>query len=71
VRYDEMMFVGDNLYVDVHGAQRCGMKGVHFQPPVRGTAVAPAVEHGLEIVPDAVVTSLKDVLALLDQPANR
>ncbi len=62
IRYDEMMFVGDNLYADVHGAQRCGMKGVHFQPPVRGTAVAPAIEHGLAIVPDAVVTSLKDVL---------
>lgn len=69
VRYDEMMFVGDNLYVDVHGAQRCGMKGVHFLPPVRGTAVAPPFEHGLEIVPDAVVTSLKDVLTILGEPS--
>jgi putative hydrolase of the HAD superfamily len=65
VAYSEMAFVGDNLYVDVHGAQRCGMRGIHFDPPTRGTAIAPAVEHGLEIIPDASVTSLTQVLALL------
>ena len=65
VEYAEMMFVGDNPYVDVHGAQRCGMRGVHFDPPTRGTAVAPAVEHGLEIVPDARVTRLADLLTVL------
>ena len=41
VSFDEMVFVGDNLYADVHGAQRCGMAAVHFIPPKRGTAVAP------------------------------
>ena len=66
VRYEEMAFVGDNLYVDVHGAQRCGMRGVHFEPSVRGTAVAPHVEHGLEIVPDARITSLAELPAALD-----
>ena len=65
VRYDEMAFVGDNLYVDVHGAQRCGMRGVYFVPKVRGTAVAPPVDHGLEIVPDATVTDLREVLLLV------
>ncbi len=65
VAYEEMMFVGDNLYVDVHGAQRLGMRGVHFDPPVRGTAIAPAVEHGLEIVADARVTRLADLLAVV------
>jgi len=64
VAYDEMMFVGDNLYVDVHGAQSRGMRGVHFKPSVRGTAIAPKVEHGLEIVPDAVITSLRDVVRI-------
>jgi len=64
VAYEEMMFVGDNLYVDVHGAQRCGMRGVHFRPSVRGTAIAPPVAHGLEIVPDAVVTSLAEIVVL-------
>lgn len=66
VRYDEMVFVGDNLYADVHGAQRCGMRAVHFDPPVRGTAVAPHVEHGLEIVADARVTSLDALVDVLE-----
>ncbi|HEX2835506.1 MAG TPA: HAD family hydrolase [Thermoanaerobaculia bacterium] len=66
VAYEEMLFVGDNLYVDVHGAQRCGMRGVHFVPPVRGTAIAPPVDHGLEIVPDARVTDLRDLLHVVD-----
>jgi putative hydrolase of the HAD superfamily len=61
VAYDEMMFVGDNLYVDVHGAQRCGMTAVHFVPPQRGTAIAPPVDHGLEIVPDATITDLREL----------
>jgi putative hydrolase of the HAD superfamily len=67
VEYAEMVFVGDNLYADVHGAQRCGMRAVHFQPPVRGTAVAPHIDHGLEIVPDARVTALADLVAELDR----
>ena len=71
VRYDEMMFVGDNLYVDVHGAQRCGMRGVHFVPPVRGTAIAPHFEHGLEIVPDATVTSLRELVPVVDRLVER
>jgi putative hydrolase of the HAD superfamily len=66
VEYGEMMFVGDNLYVDVHGAQRVGMRGVHFEPPVRGTAVAPHVEHGLEIVPDARITALAELVRVVD-----
>ena len=64
VAYEEMMFIGDNLYADVHGAQTLGMRGVHFKPSTRGTAIAPPVEHGLEIVPDAVITSLRDVVRI-------
>jgi putative hydrolase of the HAD superfamily len=67
VRYEELLFVGDNLYVDVHGAQRCGMRAVHFDPPVRGTAVAPHVEHGLEIVPHARVTAIADLVAVIER----
>lgn len=66
VDYHEMLFVGDNLYVDVHGAQRCGMRAVHFEPPVRGTAIAPPVDHGLEIVPDARVTALAELIGVVD-----
>jgi FMN phosphatase YigB (HAD superfamily) len=61
VEYDEMLFVGDNLYVDVHGAQRCGMRAIHFEPPVRGTAIAPPVDHGLSIEPDAHVRDLQAI----------
>ena len=67
VRYDEMVFVGDNLYVDVHGAQSCGMRAIHFDPPVRGTAIAPHVEHGLEITADARVTSLRDIVNVIEE----
>ena len=67
VEYDEMMFVGDNLYVDVHGAKRCGMLGVHFIPPQRGTAIAPPVDHGLEIVPDATITHLRQLSDFCDR----
>ena len=67
VPYQEMLFVGDNLYVDVHGAQRCGMLGVHFIPPQRGTAIAPPVEHGLEIVPDGTITHLRQLSAFCDR----
>jgi putative hydrolase of the HAD superfamily len=66
VAYHELVFVGDNLYADVHGAQRCGMRAVHFVPPVRGTAVAPPVDHGLEIVADARVTSLAEVVQVVE-----
>jgi putative hydrolase of the HAD superfamily len=67
VAYPEMAFVGDNLYVDVHGAQRCGMRAIHFDPPVRGTAVAPPFDHGLEITPDARVTSLRELPDAIDR----
>ncbi len=64
VGYEEMLFIGDNLYVDVFGAKRCGMRAVHFIPDVCGTAVAPAVT--VEVEPDAVVTRLQDLLPLLE-----
>lgn len=67
VAYHELVFVGDNLYVDVHGAQRCGMRAVHFDPPVRGTAVAPPVEHDLTIVPDATIRDLRELTVTIDR----
>ncbi len=71
VAYEEMMFIGDNIYVDVHGAQQLGMTGVHFDPPTRGTAIAPPFDHGLEIVPDATIRDLRELLALVDRrPAH-
>jgi len=46
------------------------MRGVHFIPPSRGTAVAPHVDHGLEIVPDAVIRDLRELPAILDRLAG-
>jgi putative hydrolase of the HAD superfamily len=64
VRYDEMLFVGDNLHVDVLGAQRCGIRAIHFIPPRRGVAVAPPVENAAPVVADATITDLRDVIAI-------
>jgi len=67
IGYGEMLFVGDNLYVDVYGAQRCGMRAVHFIPSRRGDAVAPDVEHGMTIEADATVRDLRDVVRVVDR----
>lgn len=64
--FDEMVFVGDNPYVDVHGAQQCGMRAVHFKPPTRGLAIAPPVNHDIEIEPDATINDLRALPALID-----
>lgn len=64
VEFNEMIFIGDNLYVDVYGAQSCGIKAIHFIPPQRGTAVAPDVDHGLTIEPDATIDDLRDLLTI-------
>ena len=66
VTFEEMLFVGDNLYVDVHGAQQCGMRSVHFMPDRRGDAVAPPVDHGHRIEPDATIKHLRDLPGLID-----
>ena len=62
----EIAFVGDNLYVDVYGAQQTGMKGIHFRPEKRGLAVAPLVDHGLEIVPDATISRLDELPGVIE-----
>ena len=66
VEFEEMLFVGDNLYVDVHGAQRCGMIGVHFLPPTRGDAVAPIPDHDLTIEPQATIRDLHELPQAID-----
>ncbi len=70
VEYREMMFVGDNLYVDVYGAQRCGMRGVHFVPAQRGTAVAPPVELDFKITPDATIYTLTELPGIIERMRN-
>lgn len=63
----EIAFVGDNLYVDVHGAQQSGMRAIHFRPEKVGMAVAPLIDHGLSIVPDATIARLDELPALIEK----
>jgi len=71
VDFEEMLFVGDNLYVDVNGALQCGITAVHFVPPQRGTAVAPPVEHDLVIEPAATINDLRDLLPVIEAARTR
>ena len=66
MRFEEIVVIGDHLYADVHGAQSVGMRAIHFDPPFRGTAVAPHFEHGLQIVPDATIKSLRELVSVID-----
>ncbi|MGA7616008.1 MAG: HAD family hydrolase [Thermoanaerobaculia bacterium] len=66
----EAVFVGDNLQVDVWGAQRCGMRGIHYIPPVRGLAVAPPSTTEVEVVPDAVIHDLAEIDQVLARLAS-
>jgi putative hydrolase of the HAD superfamily len=68
---EEIVFVGDNLYSDVHGAQQSGMTAVHFVPAARGTAVAPHIDHGLTIVPDATIRTLGELPAVIEELGRR
>lgn len=65
----EMLFVGDNLYADIYGAQRCGMRAIHFLPRKRGVAVSPLTALPGPVVPDATITHLEELLAVLDELA--
>jgi putative hydrolase of the HAD superfamily len=69
VGFHEILFVGDNLHVDILGAQRCGMRAVHFVPAVRGTAVAPPVETTEAVIADATITDLRDILGAVGEYA--
>lgn len=66
VEPDEMMFVGDNLYADVYGAQRCGMRSIHFRPHERGLAVSPAVALAEPVVAHTTITRLEELLPVVD-----
>lgn len=67
VEASEVVFVGDNLFSDVWGAKQAGMRAIHFDPPTRGTAVGPATRHVGEVVPDARITSLRQLPSILEE----
>jgi putative hydrolase of the HAD superfamily len=57
----EILFVGDNVDVDVYGAKRSGMWAIHFQPERKGTAFAPPVEREERLEPDGIITCLSQL----------
>ncbi|MGB5323847.1 MAG: TIGR01458 family HAD-type hydrolase [Pseudomonadales bacterium] len=52
----ELIMVGDDIYSDVHGAQRCGMQGVLVK-----TGKFREQDLASEVRPDAIVRSLADL----------
>jgi putative hydrolase of the HAD superfamily len=63
--FGEIMFVGDNLFADVWGAQQCGMDAVHFAPPSRGNAVGEPTHEEWELRPHATVARLHELVPLM------
>ncbi|MGK2855564.1 MAG: HAD family hydrolase [Thermoanaerobaculia bacterium] len=68
--FAEIMFVGDNLFADVWGAQQCGMDAVHFAPPTRGNAVGEPTHEEWELRPYATVTHLSELVPLLREASR-
>ncbi len=63
-----IVFVGDNLYADIHGAQQAGMKAVYFLPEIRGMAFAPpSVREPVRVTPDAEIRTLLELPPLLPE----
>ena len=63
----EAVFVGDNAYADVWGAQQAGMRAVLFDPPSRGHAIGPVNDTVGPVQPDATIRSLSELLPLLEE----
>ncbi|MGH9458386.1 MAG: HAD family hydrolase [Thermoanaerobaculia bacterium] len=62
-----IVFVGDNLFADVWGAQQAGMRAVHFDNPARGEAVGTPTREVGPVRPDATIRSLGDLPRLLEE----
>lgn len=64
--FREMVFVGDNPFADVWGAQQCGMTAVHFDPPARGMAVGSATRDDYELAPHARIDRLEKLVPIVE-----
>jgi putative hydrolase of the HAD superfamily len=62
-----IVFVGDNLYADVWGAQQAGMRAVFFDNPARGQAIGPRTREVGTIEPDATIRSLRELPRVLEE----
>jgi putative hydrolase of the HAD superfamily len=68
--FDEMMFVGDNPFADVWGAQQCGMTAVHFDPATRGMAVGAATREDYVLDPHPRINGLRELLPIVEDLAR-
>jgi putative hydrolase of the HAD superfamily len=66
-RFDEMVFVGDNPFADVWGAQQCGMTAVHFSPETRGMAVGAATREDYVLEPHARIDRLEKLVPVVEE----
>jgi putative hydrolase of the HAD superfamily len=64
--FERMVFVGDNPFADVWGAQQCGMTAVHFDPPARGMAVGSATRDDYELAPHARIERLLELVPIVE-----
>lgn len=61
VEPENAVFIGDNPHADVAGAAAAGMRAILFDPPVRGTAVAPAPDDACPLQPWLRIERLRDL----------
>lgn len=63
----EVVYVGDNLYFDVYGAQQAGLKAVWIEQPQKW--VPPNLDVN-DIIPDFTVKTLSELLSVLEEGEN-
>lgn len=67
VQADETVFVGDSLHADIGGAQSVGMLAVQRLNPTAPDDNENDTNGSREIVPDGTISTLHDLLPLLDR----
>ena len=65
LRPHEVLYVGDSLYDDIHGAKNAGMGAMHILRNQDTPGRTPIPEGVDLLAPDAVVTSLEELLQLV------
>lgn len=61
----KVVFVGDRLFDDIHGAKRAGMRAVHIPH-----SVIPSWQVSFEGTPDAVINELSELIGQVDRWRN-
>jgi putative hydrolase of the HAD superfamily len=67
LRPEEVVYVGDNLYFDIYGAQQAGLKAAWIEQPQKW--VPPKLDVDA-IIPDFTVKTLTEFLSVLEEGEN-